>query len=421
MKRNFIIVLFVTLFCLLISSTAWAGLATAKPEDVGLSSERLNRIGATLKAHIEKGVIPGAVLLVARKGKIAYFESFGMRDLETSSPMQKDTIFQIYSMTKPITSVGLMMLHEQGRIYLGDPVSKYIPEFKEVKVGVESKDSTTGVVALSTVPVQRQITIQDLLRHTSGLTYSFTGKSKINTMYKEAGLRNPEQTLEEMVLKISKLPLTCQPGTKWNYSVSTDVLGRVIEVVSGMPLDKYLEKRIFQPLQMKDTGFYVKPEKIERVAKPGPKAKWPSRYATSPPKLLKGGSGLVSTAHDYMRFLQMLINGGQLDGVRLLGKNTVEYMTTDHLGPSVPKQGPTYYPGPGGGFGLGFSVREFPGVARLSGSVGDYSWAGAGGTNFFVNPREELCAVFMTEANDMALMAFYIRLYKNLVMAAIVE
>ena len=182
MKRNYISAILVTLFCLLISSTSWAELSTAKPEDVGLSSERLNRISATLNAHIEKGVIPGAVALVARKGKIAYFESFGTRDLETSSPMQKDTIFQIYSMTKPITSVGLMMLHEQGRIFLGDPVSKYIPEFKEVKVGVESKDSATGVVALSTIPAQRQITIHDLLRHTSGLIYDFTGKSKINMM-----------------------------------------------------------------------------------------------------------------------------------------------------------------------------------------------------------------------------------------------
>ena len=172
---------------------------------------------------------------------------------------------------------------------------------------------------------------------------------------------------------------------------------------------------------MNDTGFYVTPEKIERVAKPGPKAKWPSRYATSTPKLILGGSGLVPTAHDYMRFLQMLMNGGQLGGVRLLGKNTVEYMTTDHLGPSIPKQGPTYFPGPGAGFGLGFAVREFQGVARVSGSAGDYAWVGAGGTNFFVNPREELCAVFMTEANDMALMAFYFGLYKNLVMAAIVD
>ncbi len=215
MKRNYGIVILVTLFCLLISSTTWAELSTAKPEDVGLSSERLNRISVTLKAHIEKGVIPGDVALVARKGKIAYFESFGMRDLETSSPMQKDTIFQLYSMTKPITSVGLMMLHEQGRIYLGDPVSKYIPELKGLKVGVESTDPASGQKTFSTVPAQSEITIHDLLRHTSGLTYGFMGKSKINMMYKEAGVGSHDQTLEEMVMKISKLPLASQPGTRW--------------------------------------------------------------------------------------------------------------------------------------------------------------------------------------------------------------
>ena len=418
MKRNYGLVILVTFFCLLISSTTWAELPTAKPEDVGFSSERLNRISLTLKAHVEKGVIPGAIALVARKGKIAYFESFGMRDLETSSPMQKDTIFQMYSMTKPITSVGIMMLQEQGRIYLGDPVSKYIPEFKELEVGVEKNDPATGEKTFSTVPANREITIQDLLSHTSGLTYSLFGKSKVNMMYKEAGLGSQDRTLAEMVIKLSQLPLASQPGTRWEYSRSTDVLGRVIEIVSGMPLDKFFDENIFQPLQMNDTGFYVKPEMIERVAKPGPKAKWPSLYATSPPKLFSGGGGLVSTAHDYTRFMQMLLNGGQLDGVRLLGKNTVEYMTSDHLG-SIPKKGPGYFPGLGSGFGLGFSVREVPGVALLPGSVGDLSWAGVGGTCFFINPSEELCAVFMVSANDFGMMAYYVRLFRTLVMQAI--
>jgi CubicO group peptidase (beta-lactamase class C family) len=420
MKRNYGLVILVTFFCFLISSTAWAELPTAKPEDVGLSSERLNRISLTLKAHVEKGVIPGAVALVARKGKIAYFESFGMRDLETSSPMQKDTIFQIYSMTKPITSVGIMMLQEQGRIYLGDPVSKYIPEFKGLEVGVEKTDPATGEKTFNTVPANREMTIQDLLRHTSGLTYSLFGKSKVKMMYKEAGLYSQDRTLAEMVIKLSQLPLASQPGTRWEYSISTDVLARVIEIVSGMSLDKYFEERIFKPLQMNDTGFYVKPEKIERVAKSGPKAKWPSNYATSTPKLLTGGSGLVSTAHDYMRFMQMLMNGGELDGVRLLGKNTVEYMTSDHLG-SIPKKGPGYFPGPGSGFGLGFSVREVPGVAQLPGSVGDLSWSGIGGTSFVINPSEELCAVYMVSTNDFGMMVYYFRLFRTLVMQAIVD
>lgn len=395
-------------------------MSKASPEVLGLSSDRLDRIGTTLKAHVEKGVIPGAVALVARRGKLAYLKSFGMRDLEAGSPMETDTIFQIYSMTKPITSVAAMMLQEQGRLYLGDPVSKYIPEFKGLEVGVESTDPATAEKSFSTVPSQRDMTIHDLLRHTSGLSYSIFGKSKVKTMYKEAGVGVHNQTLEEMVMKLSKLPLAFQPGTKWEYSRSTDVLGRVIEVVSGMPLDKFIEDFVLQPLLMNNTGFYVKPEMLENVAKPGPKAKWPSRYITAPPKLLSGGGGLVSTVHDYARFLQMLLNGGALDGVRLLGRNTVEYMTADHLG-SIPKKGPGYFPGAGYGFGLGFSVRELAGVAPLPGSLGDYSWAGVGGTCFFVNPKEELFAVFMTEANDFAMMAYYVRLFRSLVMQAIVD
>ena len=420
MKRRYSLFIIFSLLFFLITSTAWAELPTAKPEVVGLSSERLNRISTTLKAHVDKGVIPGAVALVARKGKIAYFESFGMRDLETSSPMQKDTIFSIYSMTKPIISVGIMILQEQGRIFLRDPVSKYIPEFKGLKVGVESADPATGDKTFNTVPVKREMTIQDLLRHTSGVTYEKFGKTKVKMMYKEAGVGSHDQTLAEMVMKISKLPLAFQPGARWEYSRSTDVLGRVIEIVSGMSLDKFLDENIFQPLQMDDTGYYVNPEKINRVAKPGPGAKWPAHYSTSPPKLTPGSYGLVSTARDYTRFMQMLLNGGQLDGVRLLGKNTVEYMTADHLG-SIPKKGPGYFPGLGYGFGLGFAVREVPGVVPLPGSVGDYAWMGSGGTCFFVNPHEELSAVFMASTNDFRMMVYYIRLFRILVLQAIVN
>ena len=421
MKRNHLLIIFVIFFCLIVSSEAWSEISITKPEDVGLSSERLNRISETLKAHTEKGVIPGAVVLVARRGKIAYFESFGVRNLGTGSPMQKDTIFQIYSMSKPITSVAAMQLHEQGRFYLGDPVSKFISEFNQMEVGIEKTDPTTGEKTFSTEPAKSQITMHDLLRHTSGLTYGFMGTSKINMMYKEAGLSNPDQTLEEMVMKISKLPLTSQPGTRWGYSRSTDVLGRVIEVISGISLSKYIEENILQPLQMNNTGFYVKPENIEMVAKPGPKAHWPSVYPTSPPKLFLGGQGMVSTAADYLHFIQMLMNGGQLDGLRLLGKNTVEYMTADHLGSSIPKKGPGYFLGEGTGFGLGFAVRESLGLPAVPGKVGDYAWMGVGGTSFFVSPSEELCAVFMAEANDMGIMAYYARLFKTMVMQAIVD
>ena len=412
MKRRYSLIIVFSLLFLFITSTAtvWSELPTTKPEDVGLSSARLNIISATLKAHIEKGEIPGAVAMVVRDGKIAYFESFGMRDLETRLPMQKDTVFQIYSMTKPITSVGLMMLHEQGRIHLGDPVLKYIPEFKDLKVGADGSELA-----------KNQITIHDLLRHTSGLTYGFMGNSKIHQMYKEAGVGSYDQTLEEMVTKLSKLPLVSQPGTRWGHSRSTDVLGRVIEVVSGMSLDKYFQDRILKPLKMNDTGFYVNPALISWVAKPGPKAKWPSHYPTAPPKALLGGEGLVSTAHDYMRFLQMLMNNGQLDGVQLLGKNTVDYMTSDHLGNSISKKDLDYRYGEGIGFGLGFAVRENTGVVGVPGYVGDYTWIGGGGTSFFVSPSKKLCAIFMTQANDPDIAAYYSRLMKTLVMAAIVE
>ena len=418
MKRRYSLLIIFSLLFFFITSTTWAELSTAKPEDVGLSSERFNRFGASIKAHIEKGVMPGGVALVARKGKIAYFESFGMRDLETSSPMQKDTIFKIYSMTKPIVSVGIMILQEQGRIFLRDPVSKYIPEFKEMKVGVENTDSGTGEKTYSEVPAQREITIQDLLRHTSGLTYSWMGKSKVHMMYKEAGLSSPDQTLAEMVTKLSKLPLAFQPGTKWGYSRSTDVLGRVIEVVSGKSLDKFLAENILNPLQMNETGFYVKPENLDRVAKPGPKASWPSDYSTSVPKLLSGGAGFVSTAQDYIRFLQMLLNGGQLDGVRILGRNTVEFMTSNHLSSSITEKG---WLGEGTGFGLGFAVRELPGVVNLPGTVGDYYWAGAGGQFFIVNPHEDLCAVHMVNTNNFGIGLYLNRLFKVLVMQTIVD
>jgi len=367
MKRRYSLFIIFALLFLFITSTTGAELSTVKPEDVGLSSERLNRLGGSLKAHIKKGVMPGSVVMVVRKGKIAYFESFGMRDLKTNSPMQKDTIFKIYSMTKPIISVGIMILQEQSRIFLQDPLSKYIPEFKEMKVIVESTDSGTGEKTFSEVPAEREITIQDLLRHTSGLTYSFFGNAKVNMMYKEAGIRNPDQTLSEMITKLSKLPLAFQPGARWEYSRATDVLGRVIEVVSGMSLDKFLEENIFKPLQMKDTGFYVDQENLDRVAKPGTKAAWPSHYPTSVPKLLSGGGGLVSTAQDYSRFLQMLLSGGELVGVRILGRNTVEYMTANHLGSKIPK---TLWMPEGVGFGLGFSVRKLPGVVDIPGTVG---------------------------------------------------
>ena len=418
MKRRYSLFIIFSLLFLFITSTTWAELSTAKPEDVGLSSERFNRLGGSLKAHIEKGVMPGSVVMVVRKGKIAYLEAFGMKDLETKSPMQKDTIFEIHSMTKPIVSVGIMILQEQGRIFLRDPVSKYIPEFKEMKVGIEKTDPATGEKSFSEVPAERQITIHDLLRHTSGLTYSWMGKSKVNMMYEEAGLYNPDETLAEIVTKLSKLPLAFQPGTQWGYSRATDVLGRVIEIASGKSLDKFLDENILKPLQMNKTGYFINPEDLDNVAKPGSKAQYPSNYPTSLPKLCLGNVGLVSTASDYMRFLQMLLNGGELDGVRILGRNTVEYMTANHLSSSLTDKG---FLGEGTGFGLGFAVRELSGVVNLPGTVGEYYWAGMGGQFFIVNPREDLCAVHLANTKNFNI-GFYLNwLFKVLVMQTIVD
>ncbi len=425
MKLHFRLCILFVCICFLLSSIVWAGgLPSARSEDVGLSSQRLERIGAALRADIEKGRIPGAVVLIARKGKVAYFESFGMRNQETHAPMQKDSIFRIYSMTKPIVSVGVMMLCEEGRITLTEPASKYLPELGELKVGVEGTNSLTGKPTFYTVPAQRDMTIQDLLRHTSGFTCESLAKSPtVRSMYQKADLGNHNETAAEMVQKLGKLPLAYHPGTQWEYGVSTDVLGRLIEVVSGIPLDRFLEGRVLQPLQMEDTGFYVKPEKRNRIAEGvrDPKTGQPPDLmdVTKPPKFLSGAGGMVSTAVDYARFLQMLLNKGTLDGVQLLSRKTVEYMTADHLGPLAGRSDPGYIPGPGYGFGLGFAVRQQDGVSAWQGTIGDYWWAGYGGTYFWVDPQEEMVVVFMMQA--ITERAHYRALVRNLVYQAIAD
>ena len=259
-----------TVLCLLtLPGFGWAvDLPFAQPEKVGMSSERLNRIGTALKADVEKGKIAGAVVLVARKGNVVYFESFGARQNEAGAPMPKNAIFRIYSMTKPIVSVAALKLSEQGRINLSDPVSKYIPELGKLKVCIEVSDPATGKPTCNNVPSTRDMTIQDLMRHSSGLTYGFFGKSEVKAMYVKSGAESPDQTLPEMISKLAALPLAYQPGTKWDYSRSTDVLGRVIEIVSGMPLDRYIEENVLKPLGMQDSGFYVKPANFSRLAEP---------------------------------------------------------------------------------------------------------------------------------------------------------
>jgi CubicO group peptidase (beta-lactamase class C family) len=396
-------------------------LPSTRPEQVGLSAERLTRISARLKADVEKGVIPGAVLLVARQGKVAWFDAVGMLDPQTKAPMTREAIFRIYSMTKPITSVATMMLFEDGRLKLDDPVATYIPAFKDVKVGVE-KPGTDGQPALHLEAARRAMTIQDLLRHTSGLTYGFFGPGLVKKAYTDANLVSDAITNEEFVERLAKLPLAYQPGTTWDYSHSTDVLGRVVEVVAGTTLFKFQKERILDPLGMKDTTFYVTDRtKHARVAEPfandraigggiefgDPRVgnRWES-----------GGGGLMSTAMDYARFCQMVLSGGSLNGKRILGPKTIAYMGADHMG-TVITPGPLYLPGPGFAFGLGFAVRTHAGVSPYAGSAGELNWGGAGGTYFWIDPKEDMFVVFMMQSPKQRVP--YRGVLKDMVYAAI--
>jgi len=398
-------------------------LSSVKPEQVGLSSEQLGRLVATLRADSEKGQIPGAVLLVARQGKIALFESVGMLDAATKAPMTKDAIFRIYSMSKPITSVAVMMLVEEGKLALGDPVAKYLPQFAEVKVGVE-KPGADGKPTLELVAPRRPMTVQDLLRHTSGLTYGIFGNTLVKKQYLEAKLFSDDPTNADFVDRLATLPLAYHPGTTWEYSHSTDVVGRIVEVVSRKSLYEFEKERILDPLGMKDTAFYVADaSKHGRIAEPfsndrniGIGADFNDPRVTQ--KVESGGGGMVGTVMDYARFCQMLLNGGTLDGRRLLSPKTVAYMTADHLDASI-APGPAYGPGPGFGFGLGFAVRRDAGVSPLQGSVGEFNWGGAGGTYFWIDPKEDMFVVFAMQSPKQRV--YYRPLLKNMVYGAVVK
>jgi len=401
------------------------GLAAAKPEEVGLSSERLARIGAILRDDVERGRIPGVVIMVARRGKLAYVETVGFRDKAAGAPMTRDAIFRIASMTKPMVSVAAMMLYEEGRLLMADPVSKYLPALGKRQVGIEKVDPVTGKTVFYTVPAEREMTVQDLLRHTSGLPYGARGTSRIHAEYPaSSSAAARELTGTEFIDRLAKAPLLHQPGSNWEYGFSSDVLGRVVEVVSGKTLGQVLEERIWRPLRMPDTGFVVPADKHARLA---------AGFATDPdtgkpvtlpdaktaPKFECGGGCAVSTAGDYIRFGQMLANRGILDGTRLLGRKTVEYMTADHLGTAI-GTGTDYIPGPGYGFGLGFAVRRAAGVADLNGSAGDFNWGGAYGTYFWVDPREELVVVSMTQAPG-PIRVYYRHMIKSLALQAIAD
>jgi CubicO group peptidase (beta-lactamase class C family) len=376
-------------------------LPAAAPEDVGLSPTRLELIDAAMKKAVDSGELPGAVIFIARDGKLAYARSFGWQDKAAQIPMRKDSIFRMYSMTKPVVSVAAMILVEEGRLGLEEPVSRYIPEFREMKVGTETIDASTGLPGLALAPAKRQITVQDLLRHTSGLTYGVLGaNTPIKQMYKDAEIFSQKWVLADFAVALARLPLLFEPGTAWEYGHSTDVLGRVIEVASGQPLDVFLSERILQPLGMVDTGFHVPPEKHDRIVQPMPDVytgKTPELLdLTQPQTFFAGGHGLVSTAADYLRFAQMLQNGGHLDGVRILGRKTVEYMTSDHVGAHI-RKGSGWLPGAGYGFGLGFGTRLATGESEWPGSPGDFFWGGYAGTYFWVDPRERLVPVLLTQ------------------------
>jgi CubicO group peptidase (beta-lactamase class C family) len=384
----------------------------AAPEDIGLSSARLGRLRTVLAGEVEGRRLPGAVALIARRGRLGFFESFGQRSAADGAPMTNDAIFRIYSMTKPITSVAAMMLWEEGRFLLNDPIGKYLPDLAGLDVAVERGGE------LERVPLEREVTVQDLLRHTSGLTYEFRGASPVHKMYMGAKVYSRAQSSADQVATLGKLPLLHQPGTRWEYGRSTDVVGRLVEVLSGQRLSAFFGQRIFSPLGMIDTGFHVPEHHSSRLAEafasdPDSGAAVRLLEVRDPPMFESGGGGLVSTASDYARFLQMLLNGGTLSGSRLLSRKTIELMTADHLGPIT---GSPDLLLPGHGFGLGFAVRLQAGIAHVPGSVGQYFWGGLAGTTFWIDPAEQLFALMLIQAPGQR--DYYRSLFRDLVYSA---
>jgi CubicO group peptidase (beta-lactamase class C family) len=397
--------IFATTLCLLASGAAFADepLPRAKPEDVGLSSERLARIGETLKADIEAGRIPGAVIAIARHGKLVAFDAYGWRDKAAGVAMTTDTIFNIASMTKPITTVGALMLYERGKILIDDPLAKYFPKFAQMRVAARDN---AGEPTAETVPANRPITIQDLMRHTSGLVYGGRGNTLVHKMYPAgSGDAGREYDGAAFMDKLASLPLLYQPATVWDYGFGLDILGLTIEQISKQSLGAYLQANLFAPLGMTDTGFSISPDKAARYAKPLPidpdtgKPQARSPELTQPLKFECGGGCAASTASDYLRFAMMLMNGGRAGEARLLGRKTVDYMLSDQLGRNIKNLVGNADPTRADfGFGLGVAVRTTPGVVRLMGSVGQFTWPGASGTDWWVDPKEDLAVVYLSAA-----------------------
>jgi CubicO group peptidase (beta-lactamase class C family) len=388
--------------------------ALADPRSLGLSPSGLERLRRVLRREIDQKRLPGAVAMIARQGKLGFLQAFGMQDPASGAPMQIDSIFRIYSMTKPIVSVAIMMLVEEGRLFLADPLAKYVSAFADPKVAIE-RDGR-----LDLVPAERPITIQDLLRHTSGLTYEFLGTAAVQRMYLDNNLPSTNQTNADQVERLARLPLFSQPGRQWDYGRSTDVLGRVVEIVSGETLGEFLRTRVFGPLGMSDTGFHVPNEKQSRIAEPfanDPDTGEAVRLLDirRPAKFESGGGGLVSTIGDYARFLDMLAAGGTRDGQRLLARKTIGLMRSDHLGPHVRRGSDLLQPGHG--FGLGFAVRTDPGMSVMPGSVGLYFWGGIAGTTFWIDPAEDLYAMMLIQAPGQR--DYYRALFRTLVYGAL--
>jgi CubicO group peptidase (beta-lactamase class C family) len=399
MKRAVLTILaFALLSTLLLAQKPATPAAPAVP---GFSAERLDRFAPAMTGLLTEGKFAGIGVTVARDGKIAYQREFGYADLESKSPLKKDTIYRIYSMSKPITGVAVMTLVEEGRILLDDPVSKFIPCYKGLQVF-----ASEGPSGVTTVKAEREMTVRDLLRHTSGLTYGGTGNA-VARAYMAEHVMDPERTLAESAEAVCRVPLLYQPGTKWEYSISMDILGRVVEIASGLPFDEYLQRRIFGPLKMADTGFSVPDAKLPRLASlynwtPGkglaavPAARSVDRYRAGTVKLFSGGGGLVSTTADYLRFATMLARGGELDGARILSPRTVALMAMNQLPKGVE---PANWGGKNGGNGYGFTMSVTTDVAATTGygSVGDFGWDGAASTFFRVDPKERLVVLVMTQ------------------------
>jgi CubicO group peptidase (beta-lactamase class C family) len=372
------------------------------PVAASFSRAGLERVGDYIKNEIATGKIPGAILLIQQQGKPVYFENFGVRDVVTRLPMTADTIFRLYSMSKPITSVAAMMLVEDGKLGLADPVAKYLPALADVKVGVETSDPA-GKPKLALEPVNRPITIEDLMRHTSGLTYGFYGDSMVRKLYAQENLFDGDEDNAEFVERIAKLPLAEQPGTLWDYGHSTDVLGRVVEVISGKSLLQFEKERLLDPLGMADTAFRVADAaNWPRIAEPMPDDRSIGPVAgirdpRSPRRWESGGAGMVGTIGDYARFAQMLLNGGTLEGRRYLKPETIALMTSDHIGPQTKiARDSFYFPGATSGYGLGFAVRTAV-PANTSWPLGEYRWDGAAGTFFFIDPKDDMFVICMVQ------------------------